>query len=154
MNLNLSKIKNEVLFYEEEFECFSNFSAYQVEYAGLLWPTSEHAYQASKFDDIELKNKILNAKSPREAFNMGRDPKNILRKDWYSIRIKIMEDIIHEKIKQHPYIYKKLLETGDREIVETSPIDSFWGWGPDKKGENNLGKIWMKLRTEVINDSK
>lgn len=56
-----------------------------------------------------------------------------------------------KKIKQHTYIYNKLIETGDREMIEASPIDSFWGWGPDKKGENNMGKIWMKLRAEIIN---
>ncbi len=40
------------------------------------------------------------------------------------------------------------METGDRELIESSPIDSFWGWGPNKDGQNHLGKIWMKLRDE------
>ena len=43
---------------------------------------------------------------------------------------------------------KKLLEAGDRRIVEDSSKDSFWGWGPNKDGRNELGKIWMRLRDE------
>jgi predicted NAD-dependent protein-ADP-ribosyltransferase YbiA (DUF1768 family) len=47
------------------------------------------------------------------------------------------------------YVQKKILETGDRELVENSPRDSFWGWGLNKDGENHLGKIWIKLREEL-----
>ena len=37
-------------------------------------------------------------------------------------------------------------------IVEDSPKDSFWGWGPNRDGENQLGKLWMKLREELKKD--
>ena len=60
-----------------------------------------------------------------------------------------MEDICRYKLEQHPYIQKKLLETGDLLIVEDLPKDSFWGWGPNRDGENQLGKIWMRLRDEL-----
>lgn len=60
-----------------------------------------------------------------------------------------MKDIVREKLHQHPYIQKKLRETGDRELIEVSPVDSFWGWGPDRNGRNELGKIWMELREEL-----
>lgn len=145
-----------ILFWEEEgdYAFLSNFSKYLIMYEGKFWPTTEHAYQAAKFDDEKIKDEIFNAKSPLEAFHIGRDPKNILKKDWFEIRVKVMEDIIREKIKQYPDIHEKLIETGGREIIEASPIDSFWGWGPDKKGENNMGKIWMKLRREIINNNQ
>lgn len=60
-----------------------------------------------------------------------------------------MESILCAKLKQNPYVYKKLLQTGKRQIVEDSPKDSFWGWGPDREGRNELGKFWMKLRAEL-----
>lgn len=150
---NLEKNKEKVLFWNEkgEFACFSNFSIYPLMYDGVLWPTTEHAYQAAKFDDQKTKDEILNAGSPLEAFNIGRDSKNILRKDWYEKRAIVMESIVREKIKQYPEVYEMLIKTGDREIVEASPIDPFWGWGSDEKGENNMGKIWMKLRSEIMN---
>ena len=46
---------------------------------------------------------------------------------------------------------KKLLQSGDREIVEDSWRDSYWGWGEDRKGENMLGKLWMEVRKEIRN---
>jgi len=42
-----------------------------------------------------------------------------------------------------------LLTTGDRELIEDSWWDSFWGWGADQRGQNMLGKLWMKLRAEL-----
>jgi len=60
-----------------------------------------------------------------------------------------MLDICRHKLRQHAYVKQKLLETGDAPIVEDSPKDSFWGWGPGRKGRNALGKIWMQLRQEL-----
>ena len=64
-----------------------------------------------------------------------------------------MEKILRCKIEQNPYVLKKLLETKDYAIVEDSPKDSYWGWGINRDGENQLGKIWMKLREEYKNKS-
>ena len=64
-----------------------------------------------------------------------------------------MEKILRCKIEQNPYVLKKLLETKDYVIVEDSPKDNCWGWGINRGGENQLGKIWMKLREEYKNKS-
>ena len=48
---------------------------------------------------------------------------------------------------------KKLLQTKDYLIVEDSPKDPFWGWGPNRDGNNQLGKLWMKLREELKEDN-
>lgn len=61
-----------------------------------------------------------------------------------------MEDICRHKLDQHPYIQEKLRQTADWILVEDSPKDSFWGWGPDRTGRNELGKIWMRLRDELV----
>ena len=37
----------------------------------------------------------------------------------------------------------------DREIIENSPVNSFWGNGPDDNGQNMVGKIWMEIRKEI-----
>lgn len=63
--------------------------------------------------------------------------------------IGIMKEILHEKVKQHQYVLKKLLESGNRELVEDSWRDDFWGWGPNKDGQNMLGKLWMEVRAEL-----
>lgn len=41
------------------------------------------------------------------------------------------------------------METGNYLIVEYSSKDSFQSWGEDRQGQNNLGKLWMKLRKEL-----
>ena len=50
-------------FYEGEYYLLSNFSAHQVEYGGELWMTSEHAYQAAKYHDPAVREKIKRAPS-------------------------------------------------------------------------------------------
>lgn len=140
-----------VAFYEREFYCFSNFSSFAVKWKGRLWQTSEHAYQASRFigKDSKIVKKILKVKSADEAYkiaqkSLGKDFDKYAEED-----IKNMESILRAKLKQNPYVIHKLLQTGNRMIVEDSPKDSFWGWGKNRKGRNELGKLWMKLRKEI-----
>lgn len=138
-------------FYEREFYCFSNFSSFAVRWKGKIWPTSEHAYQASRFmgENPKIVGQILKAKSAHDAYKIAE--KN-LSKNFGKYRaedLKNMEDIVRHKLEQNPYVMHKLLQTGKRKIVEDSPKDGFWGWGLNRKGRNELGKIWMKLRKEI-----
>jgi len=142
---------NVVGFYEREFYTFSNFSSFQVEWMGRLWPTSEHAYQAAHFFETmpEYTERIQQMRSAHEAFKFAKS--NVLKvlKNWEDVKIGVMEDICRHKLQQHSYVRKKLLETADVLIVEDSPVDSFWGWGPDRQGRNELGQVWMRLRQEL-----
>ena len=70
------------------------------------------------------------------------------RKDWEKVELEIMEELLRLKVEQNPYVLKKLLETKDYYIVEDSPKDAYWGWGENRDGLNNLGKLWMKIRNE------
>jgi ribA/ribD-fused uncharacterized protein len=138
-------------FYEREFYCFSNFSSFAVRWKGRLWQTSEHAYQASRFMDTKPKvvEQIAKAMSADEAYRIAQRNKDTEFADYRDRDLADMEDIIRHKLRQNPYVLHKLLQTGKRMIVEDSPKDSFWGWGPDRKGRNELGKLWMKLRDEL-----
>lgn len=139
-------------FYEREFYCFSNFSSFKVRWKGKLWPTSEHAYQASHFFKTapKLAERIYKAKSAHEAYKIAKVNKDKVPKDWEEKKAGIMENIVRCKLEQNPYVMRKLKQTGRKMIVEDSPKDDFWGWGKNKKGRNELGKIWMKLRKEII----
>ncbi len=141
-------------FYEREFYCFSNFSSFSVKWKGRLWPTSEHAYQASHFFKTapQLVEKIYLSKSAHEAYKIAKSNGDKAPRNWKSVKVRIMENIVKAKLKQNPYVAHKLAQTGKKEIIEDSPKDSFWGWGNDKKGRNELGKIWVRLRDEIIND--
>lgn len=137
--------------YEREFFVFSNFSSFQVRWSGRLWPTSEHAYQAAHFFETapQLVEDIYNATSAHRAFKIAKSNGDKAREDWEDVKVDIMEDICRHKLQQHPYVYEKLNLTEDVLIVEDSPVDSFWGWGSDRKGRNELGKVWMRLRDEI-----
>lgn len=138
----------QIFFYENDFYVFSNFSAFTIKWKGKLYPTSEQAYQSEKFEDEDTKEWIRTAPSAHEAFVFAVTNKDKYPKDWPEVKMAIMKDILRAKIEQHPYVKMKLLESGDKELIEDSWRDDFWGWGPNKDGQNKLGKIWMELRNE------
>lgn len=146
-------LEGSIFFYPPEYYVFDNFSSFQVEYKGKIYLTSEHAYQSSKFvnTDSELAEKIRNAKSAHEAFKLAEANRDKREKNWDDIKLKVMKEILICKVNQHEYVMKKLIQSGDREIVEDSWRDSYWGWGEDKKGDNMLGKLWMEVRKEIRN---
>lgn len=138
-------------FYPREFYVFDNFSSFQVDYRGRRWPTSEQAYQASHFFDTapDLAEEIFNARSAHDAYKIAKANADKASSDWHEIKVDIMYEICRLKLLQNPYVKDKLRKSGDLEIVEDSPKDDFWGWGPKRDGRNELGKIWMRLREEL-----
>lgn len=135
-------------FYEREFYPLSNFSSFQVEWRGRIWPTSEHAYQAAHFFDTapDLVEAIFSARSAHEAFKIAKANSDKAPENWDETKLGVMEDICRHKLLQNPYVQRKLLQTMDLPLVEDSPKDPYWGWGQNRDGRNELGKIWMRLR--------
>lgn len=136
-------------FYEREFYVLSNFSSFAIEWKGKLWMTSEHAYHSEKFESEVIKEEIRHTRSAHDAQKLARTHEAHQRRDWQDIKLRTMADILREKTAQHPYVKKKLLETGERPLIEGSWRDAYWGIGPTKDGQNHLGKIWMNIRDEV-----
>lgn len=143
-----------IFFYEHDFYVFSNFAAFAIEWNGRLYPTSEHAYHSEKFEDDALKERIRNSRSAHNALKLAHANKDKYRADWDNVKSGVMKEILRIKAMQHPYVMKKLLESGERVLVEDSWRDSYWGWGPNQDGENHLGKLWMELREEFKHDAK
>lgn len=145
-----------VRFYEHDFYVLSNFSAFNLEWEGMTFQTSEAAYHWEKFAteaDDDTRNSvayaIYEAPSAHEAFKIAETQKHLRRPDWDDVKVGIMRDILRAKADQHEYVRRKLLATGDRELVEDSWRDDFWGWGPNRDGQNMLGKLWMEVRAEL-----
>lgn len=148
MNHKLDTDK-QVFFYEQEFYVLSNFSAFALEWKGQRFDTSEAAYHWEKFPHLpELQWMIRRAPSAHEAFRIAQGARKQYMAGWNDIKFQVMEDILSAKVSQHPYVLKKLLETGDRDLIEDSWRDDVWGWGPNKDGQNMLGKLWMKIRSD------
>lgn len=127
-----------VLFSEMEFYPLSSSSAFKVLFGGVEWMTARHAYEAAKFEDVSVvREYICKAPSAHEAGYIACTFAHHARRDWEKVKLSIMEEIVRAKLNQHQYVRRKLLETGNREIVEGASEDSF------------LGKIWMKVRAEI-----
>lgn len=140
-----------VRFYEHDFYVLSNFSAFTLQWKGRRFDTSEAAYHWEKFADRddEVQDMILEAPSAHEAFKIAESQRAMRRADWDAVKVGIMLDILRAKADQHEYVRCKLLATGDRELVEDSWRDDFWGWGPNRDGKNMLGRLWMQVRSEL-----
>lgn len=124
----------------------SNFYSSPIQEGILTYPTVEHYYQSKKATNMEDKLMVAKAVTPAEAKHMGRQIK--MREDWEDIKIGVMERGLRMKFAI-PELRDLLLATGDEELVE----GNWWNdtcWGVCRGvGENNLGKLLMKIRAEL-----
>ena len=151
-----------VFFYEQDHYYLSNFSAFAVYWAlrtdtsrRRRFDTSEHLYHFLKFEgNSEIQWMIYDAESAHDAFKIAEKYKDKRRKDWDDVKADVMKAILRAKADQHEYVRRKLLETGDRRLIENSWRDDVWGWGPNRDGQNLLGKLWMEVRAELRADQE
>lgn len=149
MKLSLDTDK-QVFFYEQDFYVLSNFSSFTIYWKGRRFDTSEAVYHWEKFPNAaHVQSHILFSTSAHDALKIATENRILRRPDWDSVKLGIMLDVLRVKVDQHEYVRRKLLETRDRELVENSWRDDFWGWGPNRDGKNMLGKLWMQVRREL-----
>ena len=125
----------------------SNFYNADVKWEGITYHNNEAAFQSAKVLDMNIRREFGNITNPSEAKRKGRKVK--LREDWESVKLDIMYQIVKCKFIQNEKLKLKLLETNDEELVEGNNWhDTFWGCH-NGYGQNNLGKILMKVRDEL-----
>jgi ribA/ribD-fused uncharacterized protein len=129
--------------FSRQYFFLSNFYRRQFRYNGMTFPTSEHAFQWSKAATVDGALQILDAKTPGDAKKLGK--LIIKRPDWETkFSIWNQDQITQNQLAQ------KLVETGNAELVEGNNWgDTFWGQCPLGNGENMLGKLLMKVRSEI-----
>jgi ribA/ribD-fused uncharacterized protein len=134
--------------FQGEYRFLSNFWPAVVDYEGISYPSVEHAYQSAKTLDRSERRRIAAIAEPGEAKRAGRALPN-QRADWEQVKLRVMEDCVRYKFTRHADLREKLLATGTAELIEGNTWnDRFWGVC-DGQGENHLGKILMKVRTEL-----
>lgn len=138
-------------FYKEfgEYGYLANYSPHGFYKDGTYYPTVEHYYQSEKFTDEEIKHKIIAAKTPKEASEIGRSRDLKRKANFRKEKLKVMYTGVLEKFRQNPEIRSKLIETRNEIIREMTVKESFWGVGPDLDGENHIGKILMAVREQL-----
>jgi len=105
-----------------------------------------HAFQAAKTLDQAERLRISQLSTPGLAKKAGRQVK--IREDWNLIRVSVMEELTRIKYSESS-LSSKLAETGNLYLEETNWWgDCFWGVCRNK-GENNLGKVLMSVRSEI-----
>lgn len=126
----------------------SNFFPAEVTYSGLTYQNNEAAFQAQKTYSKEERIEFTTLE-PRDAKRRGRRVR--LRRDWEQVKDRIMEEIVRAKFSQNEELKEQLLATGDAQLVEGNRWNDRY-WGVDIRsgvGENHLGKILMKVRSEL-----
>ncbi|WP_295902740.1 NADAR family protein [uncultured Bdellovibrio sp.] len=128
---------------------FSNFALFPVFVDGEWWPTSEHYYQAHKYENIELQKWVQSAPTPMEAALRGRDKNIEKRSDWEQRKDEFMEKAVWDKFTRYPELAELLLSTGSARLYEHTKNDCYWGDCGDRTGKNKLGLLLEKIRSAL-----
>jgi ribA/ribD-fused uncharacterized protein len=143
--------------------CFSQWYPAAFTVAGDTYATAEHWMMAEKarlFGNDEVRARIIAARHPDEAKKLGRQVIGFDPQVWNEQKYELVKTGNYQKFSQHVPLKEYLLTTGDRVLVEASPVDAIWGIGlaathPDAMhpakwpGENLLGFALMEVRDQL-----
>lgn len=155
--------------FEGRYRFLSNFSPAEVEMYGLIYTTTEHAFQAAKTLNKAARELIRQAPDPGSAKRMGsvRGMADLsrqlgrqvtLRPDWdQGFKQEAMFTLLTRKFAEGSDLAAQLLATGDAYLVEGNHWhDVFWGScdGTCRSrcgggGLNTLGKMLMLRRHQL-----
>lgn len=134
--------------FDGEYSFLSNFATSVVYMGGKAYPTVEHAFQAAKSTDPKEQAWVREAPSAGEAKRRGRRGVT-LRKDWERDKVRVMSVLVYDKFTNNDDLKKRLLDTGDEDLIEGNTWnDTFWGVCHGS-GHNYLGKILMAVRSAL-----
>lgn len=129
--------------FDGDYSFLSNFYGVPVTYNGIRYLNNEAAFQAQKDPERALEFANL---PPNKAKRLGR--RVTMRPDWDKVKDQIMYELNKQKFAQ-PHMRNMLLATGERELIEGNYWnDRYWGVC-DGTGQNKLGKILMRVRSEL-----
>ncbi|MFE4666434.1 NADAR family protein [Streptomyces sp. NPDC056716] len=140
--------------------CLSQWWPSPFEVGSVRYATAEHWMMAAKarlFGDAEAERRVLAAGHPAEAKKAGRLVRGFDETVWQRERLRIVTEGSVHKFAADPALGAFLLSTGDRVLVEASPVDRVWGIGlaaddpaaadPERwRGLNLLGFALMAAR--------
>lgn len=144
---------------------FSQWYPSEFTVNGIVYKTAEHwmmAHKALLFDDESTFQQIIACNKPAEAKALGRAVRHYEETRWNEAKFEVVVQGNIHKFAQDKTLHDYLLSTGDRVIVEASPVDPVWGIGLAQdspkamhpgtwKGENLLGFALMEARDFLSN---
>jgi predicted NAD-dependent protein-ADP-ribosyltransferase YbiA (DUF1768 family) len=118
----------------------------------VVYPSVEHAYKAWRWKPSSRSYFETCTALEAIAYNRDHTPDGPSDDEWNVQKVEVMTFLEKQKYnkEQNPELYQKLKETGDRYLEETNWWDDrFWGVDEEGVGENNLGKVLMRVREEI-----
>ena len=137
------------------FDIFSNFHAEPLEINGQIWKSGEHFYQAAKFapdglqEDEKVYRIIADAETPGIAKRLADENFSEVNKQrsHQALRtFQAMATMLNVKFAPGTLARKRLMQTGDLELIHLSGSDFFWGQNRKSEGHNILGRALMQMR--------
>ena len=142
---------------------FGQWTESQFEIDGIRYGCAEQYMMAEKarlFGDTEIEHAILKSNSPRHQKKLGKQVSRFQEDKWISERSNIVFRGNVAKFTQNEELKSLLQETGDRKMVEASPLDRIWGIGfaadnpkayiPNEwDGLNLLGNVLEDVRAHI-----
>lgn len=126
------------------YRFLSNFYPAPVYFDGLLYPSTEHAYQAAKTEDVGVRSALFLNCTSGQAKKNGRII--TVRPDWERVKFDVMSAVVFDKFYRNIHLRNELLTTGTKYLEETNHWnDTYWGVC-NEKGHNNLGIVLMGVR--------
>lgn len=141
--------ENNVKGFFGKYRFLSNFHLAEVYFEGLKYPSTEHAYQAAKSLDENIRKEFLELTCSK-AKNKGQEI--LMREDWDIIKYDVMFSVVYDKFFRHKDLRQLLLETGDKYLEETNHWNDTYYGVCNGKGQNNLGNILMQVRMIIKNN--
>jgi hypothetical protein len=130
-----------------DYRWLSNFHECQVYFEGLLYSSSEAAYQAAKIE-VDYRHHLQKVKVAKTKSEWKKHPKiDDSPEEWNARKYDVMSVILFEKFYRNKELRQKLMDTGDKYLEELNHWkDQDWGVDIKLGGKNYLGKILMKIR--------
>ena len=138
--------------FKNEYRWLSNFYSVEINYKGRAYHNVENAFHSEKSGEVFFKDFCAQESNPRVVKKEQRNM-ILLRSDWEDVKYDIMLGLIRIKF-QNKDLRLKLISTHNELIEEKNNRgDSYWGVDLETGiGENNLGKILMTVRNEILWD--
>ena len=115
--------------------------------------------KARLFNDQNTVHEVMKEKSAVKQKHLGRNIKDFDKQEWEKRAVELVVPGLFEKFRQCKVPREMLLSTGNRDIVEANPFDSFFGGGvalrsddwkkKHWKGQNIMGSILKKIRDKL-----
>ena len=136
--------------FDRDYAFLNNYWSCPVSYDQMSFLNVGQAFTASRTNDRKERVRIAQIGTAREVMVYA----NLLKIRSLQEDLIIMEELLQQKF-QYPILREGLSKTGTEELIDgrdwiSNPYDLVWSYDLKRcKGDNHLGKLLMKIRSEL-----